>query len=74
MAEWLRRVPAKHFYAGSSPVGSSINERRLMPVRKVGANKWRYGQTGKVYSSKKKAIKQGIAIRASQRRAGKKVK
>lgn len=45
-----------------------------MPVRKVGANKWRYGQTGKVYSSKKKAIKQGIAIRASQRRAGKKVR
>lgn len=43
-----------------------------MPVRKVGPNKWRYGQTGKVYTSKKKAIAQGIAIRASQARAKKK--
>lgn len=45
-----------------------------MPVRKVGPNKWRYGQTGKVYTSKKKAEKQGIVIRLSQLRRGKKVK
>lgn len=44
-----------------------------MPVRKVGS-KWQYGTTGKKYTSKAKAIKQGIAIRASQKRAGKKVK
>jgi hypothetical protein len=45
-----------------------------MPVRKVGTNKWKYGQTGKVYSSKKKAERQGVAIRLSQLRRGKKVK
>ena len=45
-----------------------------MPVKKVSANKWRYGQTGKVYSSKKKAEKQGLAIRLSQLRRGKRVK
>lgn len=45
-----------------------------MPVRKVGTNKWRYGQTGKVYNSKKKAERQGVAIRLSQMRRGKKVK
>lgn len=45
-----------------------------MPVKKVGTNKWRYGQTGKVYSSKKKAQKQGLAIRLSQLKRGKKVK
>lgn len=45
-----------------------------MPVQKVGKNKWRYGQTGKIYSSKKKAQKQGVAIRLSQMRRGKKVK
>lgn len=44
-----------------------------MPVRKVNGG-FRYGTTGKVYKSKAKAIKQGIAIRASQRRAGKRVK
>ena len=44
-----------------------------MPVRKVSGG-FRYGNTGKVYKSKAKAVKQGIAIRASQRRAGKKVK
>lgn len=44
-----------------------------MPVRKIGS-KWQYGTTGKKYTSKAKAIKQGIAIRASQKRAGKKVK
>ena len=45
-----------------------------MPVRKVGQNKWKYGQTGKVYSSRKKAERQGLAIRLSQMRRGKKVK
>ena len=46
-----------------------------MPVRKVkvnGKTKYQYGTTGKKYSSKKKAIVQGIAIRASQARAKKK--
>lgn len=45
-----------------------------MPVRKIGLNKWRYGKTGKVYSSKKKAERQGLAIRLSQLKSGKKVK
>lgn len=45
-----------------------------MPVRKVGRNKYQYGTTGKVYSSKKKAQKQGLAIRLSQLKRGKKVK
>lgn len=48
-----------------------------MPVRKVkvgGKNKYQYGTTGKVYSSKKKAERQGLAIRLSQLRRGKKVK
>lgn len=45
-----------------------------MPVRKVGKNKYQYGTTGKVYSSKKKAQKQGLAIRLSQLKRGKKVK
>lgn len=38
-----------------------------MPVRKVG-NKWQYGATGKKYTSKKKAILQGRAIKANQAR------
>lgn len=42
-----------------------------MPVQKIG-NKYRYGTTGKLYSSKAKAIIQGKAIRASQARAKKK--
>lgn len=45
-----------------------------MPVRKIGPNKYRYGQTGKVYSSRKKAERQGLAIRLSQLKRGKKVK
>lgn len=44
-----------------------------MPVRKVG-NKYRYGVKGKLYPTKAQAERQGRAIRASQRRAGKKVK
>lgn len=45
-----------------------------MPVRKVGPNKWRYGQTGKIYNSRAKAVKQGQAIKISQLKRGKKVK
>lgn len=44
-----------------------------MPVRKVSGG-YRYGSTGKVYKSKAKAVKQGIAIRASQIRRGKRPK
>ena len=44
-----------------------------MPVRKVKGG-FRYGNTGKVYKSKAKAVRQGIAIRASQARRGKRIK
>ena len=44
-----------------------------MPVMKV-KNGWRYGRTGKVYKTKAAAERQGRAIRASQRKAGKPVK
>lgn len=49
----------------------------FMPVRKTkvnGKTKYQYGTTGKKYSSRAKAEKQGVAIRLSQMRAGKKVK
>lgn len=36
-----------------------------MPVRKVKGG-YRYGKQGKVYKNKALAIKQGLAIRASQ--------
>lgn len=43
-----------------------------MPVKKVRGG-YQYGTTGKVYRSKAKAVKQGIAIRISQaKRKGKK--
>lgn len=45
-----------------------------MPVRKVKGGGYRYGTTGKVYRSKAKAEKQGLAIRLSQMRKGKRVK
>lgn len=48
-----------------------------MPVKKIkvnGQTKYQYGTTGKVYSSKKRAQKQGLAIRLSQLKRGKKVK
>lgn len=38
-----------------------------MPVRKVKGG-YRYGKTGKIYKSRAKAVKQGQAIKASQRR------
>ena len=48
-----------------------------MPVRKIkvnGRTKYQYGQTGKKYASRKAAERQGVAIRLSQLRRGKKVK
>lgn len=48
-----------------------------MPVRKIkvnGKTKYQYGTTGKKYSSKKAAERQGLAIRLSQLRRGKPVK
>lgn len=44
-----------------------------MPVRKVKGG-YQYGTTGKVYKTKAPAMKQGLAIRLSQLRKGKKVK
>lgn len=44
-----------------------------MPVRKVPGG-YKYGSTGKVYKSKAKAQKQGLAIKLSQLKRGKKVK
>ena len=41
-----------------------------MPVRKVKGG-WKYGSKGKVYKSRKKAVKQGKAIKASQARSKK---
>lgn len=43
------------------------DKEAAMPVRKVKGG-YRYGSSGKVYSSKSKAAKQGRAIRASQAR------
>lgn len=48
-----------------------------MPVRKTNKNGkvgYKYGNKGKVYSNKKLAERQGVAIRLSQLRRGKKVK
>lgn len=44
-----------------------------MPVKKV-AGGYKYGNTGKVYKSKAKAQKQGLAIRLSQLKRGKRIK
>lgn len=44
-----------------------------MPVRRVKGG-YRYGTTGKVYKSKAKAERQGVAIRLSQMRRGKREK
>lgn len=38
-----------------------------MPIRKVKGG-YKYGRTGKVYKSKKKAVKQGQAIAISKKR------
>lgn len=45
-----------------------------MPVRRVKGGGYKYGTKGKVYKSKAKAQKQGLAIRLSQLRRGKPVK
>lgn len=45
-----------------------------MPVKKLGANKFRWGTKGKIYPTKAQALKQGRAIKASQARQRKKVK
>lgn len=44
-----------------------------MPVKRVQGG-YKYGNTGKVYKSKAKAQKQGLAIRLSQLKRGKNVK
>lgn len=48
-----------------------------MPVRKVKVNsktRYQYGTTGKKYASRKRAERQGLAIRLSQLRRGKPIK
>jgi hypothetical protein len=42
----------------------------MTPVRKVKGG-YKYGSKGKVYKSRAKAVKQGRAIKASQRRRSK---
>jgi hypothetical protein len=44
-----------------------------MPVHKTKGG-YKYGKVGKTYQTRKQAEKQAAAIRASQRRAGKRVK
>lgn len=39
-----------------------------MPIHKVGEKGYRYGRTGKVYRSRKKAVKQGQAIAISKKK------
>lgn len=41
-----------------------------MPIRKVKGG-FKFGNKGKVFKSRKKAAKQGAAIKASQKRRGK---
>lgn len=36
-----------------------------MPIKKIGKNKWKWGNTGKVYPTKEQAEKQQAAIYAS---------
>lgn len=43
----------------------------MSPVRKVKGG-YKFGKVGKTYKSRAKAVKQGQAIKASQRRRGKK--
>lgn len=48
-----------------------------MPVQKViknGKTMYRWGESGKLYSTKKDAINQGIAVMLSQKRRGEEVK
>ena len=49
----------------------------IMPVQKViknGKTMYRWGDSGKLYSTKKEAISQGIAIMLSQKRRGEEIK
>ena len=39
-----------------------------MPIRDLGDGRYKYGDTGKVYRSRAKAVKQMRAIKASQAR------
>jgi hypothetical protein len=48
-----------------------MQARRNMPVKKVKGG-YRYGTKGKTYTSRKKAVKQGQAIKISQKKRGKK--
>ena len=75
MALWQRsHAPVcKTVYPRAVLGGASIKKGDKMPVRKVG-NKYQYGTTGKKYTSRKKAEKQGLAIRLSQLKRGKKIK
>ena len=41
-----------------------------MPIKKVKGG-YKYGSTGKVYKSKKKAVRQGRAIAISKKKRGK---
>lgn len=41
-----------------------------MPIKKVKGG-YKYGKSGKIYKSRKKAIKQGQAIAISKKRRGK---
>ena len=36
-----------------------------MPIRKVGKNKWQWGKHGKIYPTRKQAVKQAVAAYAS---------
>lgn len=42
-----------------------------MPIHKVG-NKYRFGTKGKLYPTRKQAVRQGAAIKISQAKRGKK--
>lgn len=44
-----------------------------MPIIKTKSG-YKFGQSGKVYRSRAKAVKQGIAIKASQERQKRKIK
>lgn len=67
---------SKYYYGHLNKNGIPAIKRKevTMPVRKLKSGGYRYGNTGKIYKSKAPAVRQGIAIRLSQKRAGKKAK